>query len=517
MSNLSRRDFLKTSAALVAGGALAGASRLLSAADSRAGDKPNILIFVFDAMSARHLSLYGYARETTPNLRRFAERASVFHRHSSAGNFTTSGTASMLMGLHPWTHRAINFRGMVARHLTDRNLFHLIGEEYTRFAFTQNQWADILLSQFEPDLDLHFPCASFGQFMNTSLHPDDLPSDRGMAFYAFQDFFNLRVYDSRPFPGSLLIASADLARALSWDPMHISAEYPRGLPTNYDYSYENAGVLGGIGQLIENSLAQAQPYLAYFHLWSPHDPYNARKDYIGMFEEDLPLQGKPPHLFSETKHTDAILRKRRLEYDEYIADLDAEFGRLLAGLERSGILQNSYVIVTSDHGELFERGEVGHATALMYAPVTHIPLLISAPGQSTRFDVRSATSNVDLLPTILHIAGKELPAWAEGKLLPGFDGTGAAEANRTIFSIVAKDNAAFQPITHGTFALIKGPYELLLYTGYHGRDDRWELYHLEEDPYELQDLFSEDINTASQMKEELLEAINAANRNFQKK
>jgi hypothetical protein len=55
------------------------------------------------------------------------------------------------------------------------------------------------------------------------------------------------------------------------------------------------------------------------------------------------------------------------------------------------------------------------------------------------------------------------------------------------------------------------------YSGYRGHTDRWELFHLEEDPYELRNLFSEDINTASQMKEELLEAINAANRNFQKK
>jgi choline-sulfatase len=175
------------------------------------------------------------------------------------------------------------------------------------------------------------------------------------------------------------------------------------------------------------------------------------------------------------------------------------------------------VIVTSDHGELFERGELGHATALMYAPVTHIPLLISAPGQTTRSDFHSVTSNVDLLPTILHNTGKEIPQWVEGKLLPGFDGAEHAEADRSIFPVMAKDNAAFQSITHATFAMIKGPYELLFYTGYRGHTDRFELYHLQEDPDELQDLFSKDITTAAQMKDELLEAIHAANRNFQKK
>lgn len=512
---MHRREFLKASAALLAGVTFAGASKLLSYPDFQGTHKPNILMFVFDAMSARHLSLYGYERETTPYLKKFAERAFVYHNHYSGGNFTTTGTASMLTGLNPWTHRAINYRGMVDRQLTDRNLFRLIGNEYTRLAFTQNLWADILLSQFESDIDIHLPCDSYSQFIHSFVQPDDLPSDRRMAYYVLQDFTNLRVDDPQAFPGSLLIASGDLARALVPNRNHISDGYPRGLPTNYDYAYENASVLDGIRDLIRSSLAQSESYLAYFHLWSPHEPYNARKDFVGMFEEDIPLQAKPRHPFSGGNHPETALRKYRREYDEYIADLDAEFGRVIAELERSGALQNSYVIITSDHGEMFERGEQGHASALMYAPVTHIPLLISAPRQMSRSDFHAATSNVDLMPTILEIAGKEIPEWVEGRLLPGFGGD--EDSTRSIFPMMGKDNAAFQPIKHATFVLIKGGYELLFYTGYPGHADRFELYHLDEDPHELQNLFSKDITTASHMKEELLEAIQAANRNFEKK
>jgi arylsulfatase A-like enzyme len=380
-------------------------------------------------------------------------------------------------------------------------------------AFTQNLWADILLSQFESDIDIHLPCDSYSHFIHSYIQPDDLPSDRRMAYYVFQDFANLRVDDPRAFPGSLLIASGDLVRALGPNRKHISTEYPRGLPTNYDYAYENATVLDGIDKLIKNSLAESEPYLAYFHLWSPHEPYNARKDFTGIFMEDLPLPAKPRHPFSGGNHPEKALREYRREYDELIADLDAEFGRFLLDLEQSRVLQNSYVIVTSDHGEMFERGEVGHATALMYAPVTHIPLLIAAPGQVSRSDFHSVTSNVDLLPTILEIAGKEIPEWIEGSILPGFGGN--EDSARSIFPMMGKDNAAFQPIRHATFALIKGEYELLYYTGYPGHDDQFELYHLEQDPQELQNLFSKDITTASSMKEELLEAIDTANRNFQ--
>lgn len=514
MSRISRRDFLKASATLAAGATFANAARLVSSALSQNLDKPNILIFVFDAMSARHLSVYGYARETTPNLKKFAERASVYHQHYSAGNFTTPGTASMLTGMYSWTHRAFNYRGMIDRKLADRNIFNLIGNEYTRLAFTQNLWADILLNQFEPDLDVHLPCDSYSQTAHSFLQPDDLPGDRRMAYYAFQDFLNLRVDDPQAFPGSLLVASADLSRALATRNT-TSADYPRGLPTNYDYSYENASVLQGIGQLVQGRLSPSAPYLAYFHLWSPHDPYNARADYVGIFPDDLKLDAKSRHPFAESHLSEPRLREYRLEYDEFIADLDAEFGRLMSQLESAGVLQNTFVIVTSDHGELFERGEFGHASALMYAPVTHIPLLISAPGQRTRSDFRSLTSNLDLLPTLLQIVGREIPDWVEGHILPGFGGT--EDAARAIFPMMAKDNAAFRPVEHATFSIIKAPYELFFFKGYQDHADRFELYNLQEDPNELRDLFGKDINTASQMKDELLEAINAANRNYQTK
>jgi hypothetical protein len=65
--------------------------------------------------------------------------------------------------------------------------------------------------------------------------------------------------------------------------------------------------------------------------------------------------------------------------------------------------------------------------------------------------------------------------------------------------------------------MIKGGYELLYYAGYPGHPDQYELYHLDEDPNELQNLFSKDITAASRMKNELLEAIHVANRNFQMK
>jgi membrane-anchored protein YejM (alkaline phosphatase superfamily) len=99
---------------------------------------PNIVILVLDALSAENMSLHGYARATTPNLERFAQRATVYNRHYASGNFTTPGTASLLTGVYPWTHHAINGSGLIARNMAI-NLFGS-GKQYFRLAFSQNVW-----------------------------------------------------------------------------------------------------------------------------------------------------------------------------------------------------------------------------------------------------------------------------------------------------------------------------------------------------------------------------------------
>jgi arylsulfatase A-like enzyme len=177
-------------------------------------------------------------------------------------------------------------------------------------------------------------------------------------------------------------------------------------------------------------------------------------------------------------------------------------------LRSSGLLDNTYVVVLSDHGQLFERGVHGHASSLLYDQGIHVPMLISAPGQTKRVDVYEPTANVDLLPTLADIMRTKPLAQNDGFSLPGFGGDGTSE--RSIYSILAKDNSAFQPLSRGTFVLIKGTYKLIFFTGYSGHEDSVELYDLSADPQELNNLSVADPVRAKQMKEELLAARQAA-------
>jgi arylsulfatase A-like enzyme len=119
-------------------------------------DKPNLLVIVFDALSAYNVSLYGYPRQTTPNLDRLTERAIVYHNHFASGNFTTPGTASLLTGTLPWTHRAFRYNSRVLESLEQNNLFHAL-DDYYRATYSHNPLVNTLLKQFNRDLDLFLP------------------------------------------------------------------------------------------------------------------------------------------------------------------------------------------------------------------------------------------------------------------------------------------------------------------------------------------------------------------------
>lgn len=461
-------------------------------------------------MSARHLSLYGYPRQTTPNLDRFAERATVYHAHTASGNYTTPGTASLLTGLYPWTHRALQFGGLVRRHLEDLNVFRLLGEKYYRYVFSQNLLSDVLAAQFSADVDEHLPPTSFSIGGNDQV-TDKLPHDRALAWHAFSDFlFALSPYLPASLIGGYLNSVNSLRKTRYYRAEHVPG-HPYGAPllANYNVSYTNERLFSGLALEIERLHDRCQPYFAYFHLYSPHEPYKPHRRFTDLFLDSYRPPFKPHHPRGG-QFTDEDLLAKRLRYDQLIANVDAEFGSLLDKMEAVGALENTCIIVTSDHGQLFERGDHGHGTDLMFEGVLHIPLLISMPGQSRRKDVYTPTSSVDLLPTLLKIVGQQIPAELEGMAFPEFGGV--IDPERPIFAVQAPGNSAFAPLTKGSMSMRKGAYKLIAYLD--GAEQTFELYDLEADPEELNDLYGKDLALSNRLKDEFLSALEQANRPF---
>jgi arylsulfatase A-like enzyme len=161
---------------------------------------------------------------------------------------------------------------------------------------------------------------------------------------------------------------------------------------------------------------------------------------------------------------------------------------------------------------MFERGIWQHTTRTLYEPVIRVPLLISAPEQKERRDVYDYTSCVDLLPTLLKVTNQPIPIEVEGEVLPPFRSEDF-ESDRPIFMVEAKSNPKFGPITKATLAIRRGPYKLICYS-YEEFDGVTELFDLEDDPQELNDLSSSHPSLAADLKNQLLTKLEEVNQPY---
>ncbi len=441
----------------------------------------NVLVVVFDAFSGLNIPLNGYARDTTPNLSRLAERAIVYHNHYAGSNFTTPGTASLLTGTLPWTHRAMQAKNLVAPPFERQNLFGVF-EDYYRIGYSHNGWANILLEQARDHMDEVVPwrtlfLGQYDSFLNSLF-----ARDQDAASVTWTRNVNLK---QEGYAYSLFFSHLHHVLKESRDP-ELKRLFPRGIPSTGDVSGQF--LLESAVDWIGSRLSRvARPFVGYFHLMPPHGPYNTSQEFFDRFRDDglEPVQ-KPEDIFTEEVSYETLLR-RRTDYDEFILYVDREFARFHEMLEASGLLSNTWVVLTSDHGEMFERGISAHSTDALYEPVIRIPLMIFEPGRKERLDIHAPTSATDVLPTLAHVTGRPIPAWTEGTVLPPF---AAPDADRSVIVVRAAKNDQASPITRASTALIRGNDKLLYFFGFpdKGIDELVKLYDLKGDPEEMKDL-----------------------------
>ena len=501
---INRREFLKLAGLLSAYAIPHFFSNPGVARQNLKGE--NVLIVVFDAFSASNISLSGYGRLTTPHINRLAEKAIVYHNHFAGANFTTPGTASLLTGVLPWTHRAFKLNDPVTEAYGNKSIFHAI-PDYHRFAYTHNPYANTLLRQFFAGSDGLTPRR------NLFLESDFLPSvlfenDEDIASVSWEQALR-----SRPDGFSYSLYLSQLYEIMKEkDLKQISQNFPLGLPSQDNGNYFI--LEQGIDYLMKQLQTAPQPFLGYYHFLPPHEPYNTRADYYGKFagDEYHPVH-KPKHFFNSGR-TEEELSALRLHYDEFILYVDSEFARLYDFMERQGLLENTWLVLTSDHGEMFERGVSGHIHWLLHQPVIHIPLLIFAPGQSKRTDVFNLTSAVDILPTMAHLTDHDVPSWGEGTILPPFS---TPPAQREVFSLKVSGFNEKRQITKGTAVSAQGSYKLMYFFGYNAlgeQGEMLELYNLDIDPEELNNLYPAEREVADQPKKILKAKIAQSNQPY---
>jgi arylsulfatase A-like enzyme len=187
-------------------------------------------------------------------------------------------------------------------------------------------------------------------------------------------------------------------------------------------------------------LNHKEKFFLYIDTWDPHEPWNAPDYFTKLYMPDYdgeivrPLYGRWPE---SPNYTEAKVKKARATYNGEVTMVDSSLGCLMRKIENLGLLENTAIILTSDHGYYFGehgglfgkmvfakdsnggRNEIGiWSRSPYYEEITRIPLLIYIPGLPAN-SYNGLTSAIDMMPTVLDLMGQKGPDNIEGRsLLP---------------------------------------------------------------------------------------------------
>jgi len=332
--------------------------------------RPNIVLITIDTLRADHLGCYGYHRNTSPNMDAFAENNILFENFFTVVPVTGPSTSSLFTGRHMLNHGVIY--NWLKRDYSLKGLAEIIPEDYRKAGFTANR----------------------------VLH-----RSRGYA-RGFGDF-------------------------LTPDTLSSGIEKNHTRITTYGTEW--------LGRL-----DQKDKFFLWLHYIDPHGPYIHAADFDGIFLNDeyydpsktAPLsgpevQGMHPvvdagddgcHVFGSIPRC-ASRWSGTDEVDYYVAQYDAEIrftdreiGKVLDFLDSKGLMEDTIVAISADHGEsLGENDFYFQHSHLVNEGNIHIPLIVRHPEVKGPLLVRSLLQNTDLAPTILGELGLEFPREIDGK------------------------------------------------------------------------------------------------------
>ncbi len=242
-------------------------------------------------------------------------------------------------------------------------------------------------------------------------------------------------------------------------------------------------------------------FFLWVHVIDPHDPYAPLGRFRAMAAQGY--KGRLPP--TRSGNVNQLRRGRMLEaedrrhlrrlYDLEVQYTDEQFGRLMQSLEELGLLSNTLVVFTSDHGEEFwDHENVGHGHTL-FDELTHVPLIIRPPEVPQVQQVSTQVRLIDMAPTILDMLG--LPPLAEGQgssLLPLMQGV--EEGHRPSFGEALIYFGEKKSVDDGRYRLITSD-----------NSGTVELYDLETDPGATHDLSADHPEIVTRLKEGLREHL----------
>jgi len=371
--------------------------------------RPDILFIVLDTQRADRLSCYGYERETTPHLDALAADATLFQQAVSTAQWTVPSHTSMFTGVYPSVHGTQQSDSVVPKSLPTLAERLTAGGYYTA-GFCNNPLVGVVNNGLR---------RGFYSFLNYSGWLTSRPNQAGahpgwMGIYR-QWFKGLlsgvlnRAQDA--------FARSDLLLRFAFTPVMVPF-----WQTALSFKGNTAKSLNDAAQLLveRKGVEDDQPVFCFLNLMGTHAPYHPRREFIEKFAPEV-LQNREARRYLRRFNSDIfgwlapiadpmpLEHKSILDgiYDAEVANQDEQLGAFFAQLRSSGVLDNTLVIITADHGDhLGEKQLIGHSF-LLYNELTHVPLIIRDPANNLPrgATVDGVVSTRRLFHTVLTAAG----------------------------------------------------------------------------------------------------------------
>lgn len=363
-------------------------ARTAPAARSASG-RPNILLITMDTVRRDHVSVFGYEKDTTPNLRQFARAATRYDRAISCDGFTLPTHASMFTGLYPGWHGA------------------------TR----------------TPERSSGAPLPSGTPALASILAANGYWTAEAAANYGYLGKWTglTRGFQFSDVKRAMRLIDADRPFYLRESARTILRAVMR--TDDFDqYCLRAADINRRAFGLLQQAGNQRRPFFIFLNYMDAHAPYLPAQPFRSRFagkDESRESVSAPAFLVLR----DAVaagrtvpneLQKRSLisRYDGGISAIDFHVGEVLARLRELGLYDNTLILITADHGEAFgEHNLMEHGFGPLYEDQIRIPLLVKYPGQHEARRSDAPVSQVDFLPTILEAAGIAAPPGLQGQSL----------------------------------------------------------------------------------------------------
>ena len=383
----TRRDFLKAAGAAAAGAACAlGKATPAKASTPGASGRPNLIYVFADQLGYSRCGYAGDEKARTANLDVLAAQGVNFRQAVSNTPVCAPHRASLLTGKYTTT------TGMVINELRMRTDHTCFGHVLSRAGYQTGyigKW--------------HLYANELGR------HDD--PKNSFVP------------------PGPHRLGFDGYWAAYNFHHIYYNAYYHTDTPEKISYGegvYEPDGQTDLAIGFLERVAKSDRPFALFLSYGTPHDPWspnNVPPEYRKMFEgaafPDPPNYKGENDPYADTwgrldpKQREALPTWRR-HYYAMTANLDWNVGRLLAAVEKAGLARDTLVAFSSDHGEMF--GAQGRqAKNIFYEEAARVPLLVRWPEKIPAGTVSDAPiSTVDVMPTLLSLAGLPVPKDVEG-------------------------------------------------------------------------------------------------------